>query len=347
MPPEPDEAPEEPDELFARTMHKPKKLLKVLDFPALRMLLQNSRSEDAYCRSGLYYAFTGRAKVRRIGTGTDTLILMPHPNLRRSILVFFPFAKNIHAFSRQVMTLRMYRNFLKKFDHVFLARIPEHIVESAFRERSEISAGGCLLRRVHEEKLDWAYPSYDVPLERLVDPEGGDLACYRKKVRKFDLRGVHVVNLREADPADVKSAITDVSWQWIKTKCKSYATRPERKSLLREMLTPYHGLASLSDVRTLAIDGFIIKRGDENLAFSFWEKPRAQSEVVACMAALPRSHEMGLSEYLYSCIAKTLVGQGYETMCIGGSETAELDHFKRKLAPIASHHLHTLEFHPS
>jgi hypothetical protein len=346
MPPEPDETATEPRALFAETANKPKTLLKVLDFPALRMLLQNSRSEDAYSRSALYYAFTGRGKVRRIGKGTDTLILLPHPNLRRSLLVFFPFAKNIHSFSRQVMLLRSYRNFLSKFEHVFLARIPQHLVEAAFRERDEICAGGCRLQRINEETLDWAYPSHDVSLERLADPVGRDLACYRKKARKFDSRDIHLLNLKEANPDDVKDAIADISLRWILTKSKSFASRPERRSLLREMLNPYHHLASLSDVTTLEIDGFILKRGNDNLAFSFWEKPRAESEIVSCMAALQRSHEKGLSEYLYFCIARTLVSQGYKTMCIGGSETAELDHFKRKLAPIDSHHLHTLEFHP-
>jgi hypothetical protein len=274
---------------------------------------------------------------------------MPHPNLQRSLLVFFPFAANAYTFKRQVVRLSSCQKFLRKFEHIYLARIPQQLAAAVLNERGELSSGHWILRKVPEEKLDWAYPSYDISLERLANPIGQDLAVYRKKTRKFnasEVSTVLVANIAsEADKRTViASAIGHVSRRWIWTKSKSLAAHPDRGAILEEMIDPYRGLAKLSSVKDLEIDGLVLKRGNENLAFSFWEKPRTKDEPVVCMAALPCSHEIGLSEYLYHQIATTLHSQGYKTMCIGGSETAELDRFKRKLAPIQPyHHLHTLE----
>ena len=322
----------------------PKRLLDIVDLDVLRGILAKSLSNDAYVRSALYYAFTGRGKVRRLGEGSNTLLLLPHPNSPRSLLVFFPFARDGHTFCKQVVSLEKHSKFLMRFDRIFLARIPQTIVESAFRERGELTFGAAKLQKIHEEKLDWAYPSYDVSLEALANQEGSALRIYRKKVRKFDNRDVEILPLGEMHPEAVKNAILHVSRRWIWTKSGRLASHPERRLLLNEMLSPYRGLASLSGLETLEVDGFVLKRGNENLAFSFWEKPRTQDEAVACMAALPSSYEKGLSEFLYYRIAQTLCSQGYKTMCIGGSETAELDRFKRKLAPIHPYHqLNTLE----
>ena len=323
---------------------QPKRLLDIVSFDELRVILARSMSKDAYLSSELYYAFTGRGKVRRLGVGDNTLLLLPHPNSMRSLLVFFPFARDGRTFCKQVVFLGKHSKFLTRFDRILLARVTQNIVESVFRERGELTLGSATLRKVHEEKLDWAYPSYDVSLEALANPQGSALCTYRKKVRKFDSRDVQTLHFGAMHPEAIKNAILHVSRRWIWTKSGRLASHPERRLLLQEMLSPYRGLASLSSLETLEVDGFVLKRGDENLAFSFWEKPRTQDEAVACMAALPSSHEKGLSEFLYYRIAQTLCSQGYKTMCIGGSETAELDRFKRKLAPIHPYHqLNTLE----
>jgi hypothetical protein len=325
-----------------------RKLPKAENFSAVRALLQGSSSQDAYCRSVLYYAFTGRGSVRVIGRGSDAVIAMLHPNRPRSLLVFFPFADNAQAFLRQVAQLVEYRDCLEQFD-VFLARVPDEIVRQTFENRDKLFKSGWWLRKMTEETLDWVYPSYDVSLASLVASEGGALMTYRKKLRKFDAQGVRLVRLADAEAEDVEEAVKDVSRRWVETKCRQYKERPDKSPDLNDLLDPYSSLAALNAVSApdLRIDGFVLKRGDEPLAFAFWQRPEAPTDTVACMAALPRSHELGLSEYLYFQIARTLVAQGYQRMCIGGSETPGLDHFKRKLAPVASHVLHTVEFHTS
>jgi hypothetical protein len=100
-------------------------------------------------------------------------------------------------------------------------------------------------------------------------------------------------------------------------------------------------MARLNRDTSLAMDGLVLKREGTYIAFSFWERP-ANGKTVACLAALPVSHEKGLSEYLYYVIAGCLKTEGYEYMCIGGSETASLDQFKKKLDPRRTHKLQTM-----
>jgi hypothetical protein len=100
-------------------------------------------------------------------------------------------------------------------------------------------------------------------------------------------------------------------------------------------------MARLNGNPSLAMDGLILKRGEEYLGFSFWERPPAGT-TVACLAALPVSYEKGLSEFLYYVIAGCLEKDGYKKICIGGSETKSLDQFKKKLDPSEVHELQTI-----
>src|SRR5262245_12866689 len=64
------------------------------DLSDLHRLLADSRSLDAYCRSYLYYALTGRGQVWSIGDDEAKIICTTHPNTPGNLLVFFPFAYN-------------------------------------------------------------------------------------------------------------------------------------------------------------------------------------------------------------------------------------------------------------
>jgi hypothetical protein len=327
---------------------RPRSIWEIEPFPilgpaSLQNLLQQSPTTDAYCESALYYTFTGRGHGWRLNYGKNSLVLLLHPNIPDSLLAFFPFAANSTDFLRQTAILANYRSFLARFKNVSLARIPQSIVDSTFGEDLSINLGSCLLQRVAEEKLDWAYPSYDVSLERLANPTGGDLALYRKKMRKFRNGDVEIIDMKNLAKSEIEKVVTDVARRWVFTKYNQLQwPRDERKRHFDELLEPYISLTQFKDLDSLNIDGLAIRRSDGYIAFSFWEKPTA-GKIVPCMAALPYSHEKGLSEYLYYCIAKRLSAEGYDRMCIGGSETESLDRFKRKLAPIATHHLSTIK----
>jgi hypothetical protein len=313
---------------------------EVDNFSDLRDILSKSSARDAYCKSALYFAFTGRGKVWIVDRDPDYLILVRHPNVDEKdeiLLVFFPFITSAAHLVEQVRILCNFRPFLNEFQKVHLARIPASVVPAAM----EHARSHCRLEITEETKLDWAYPSYDVCLKGLVKPEGGKLRTYRKKVRKFCDRGIEVLGPKDLTQRQLQNAVIQVNNSWIRTKSNG-DTSPQSRRLLRELIDPYRALAQLNSNFTLEIDGLILRRGGSHVAFSLWERPRNVEDVVPCIAALPHSHEKGLSEYLYYCIAHRLTSEGYERMCIGGSETASLDHFKQKLDPIDVHALKTI-----
>jgi hypothetical protein len=139
-----------------------------------------------------------------------------------------------------------------------------------------------------------------------------------------------------------RNAVGQVNTSWVQTKLRS-SNPPQNFGVpANDLIEPYHALAQLNNDFALGIDGLILKRGGAYVAFSVWETPRA-GDIVPCIAALPCSHETGLSEYLYYCIARQLQRDGHDSMCIGGSETIGLDQFKQKLNPTGIHRLRTIK----
>jgi hypothetical protein len=313
---------------------------KVHDFKKLRAILSRSSACDVYCRSALYFAFTGRGKVWTVKHENDYLILLRHPNIFKVLLVFFPFVSDILDLVEQVKTLCNCKSFLSQFQEVHLARIPDTVATNV--KKAGHNRLPCVLELIDEVKLDWAYPSFDVCLTKLANPAGNKLATYRKKIRKFNDRDVEVIRPKQLDPLELRNAVIHVTKKWIRTKSRSANPLEKFGFSPRELMAPYRALARLNSESTLEMDGLILKRGGAYVAFSIWECP-TKGDIVPCVAALPCSYERGLSEFLYYCIARQLEDEGYDRMCIGGSETPGLDQFKQKLDPIESHRLWTMK----
>lgn len=318
---------------------------EVNDFGKLHRILSKSRSSDIYCRSALYFAFTGRGTVWTIKHGDSYLILVPHPNAVGILLVFFPFVEDLLELTDQVRALSKYKPFLEKFQEVLLARIPESVTAEIPQKAVGHNSIDYKLEIVSETKLDWAFPSYDVGLQGLVNPDGGKLKTYRKKVRKFCDQGIEIIRPRDLDRQEWRNAVSQVNMNWIQTKLRKGNLLQNSGVTLHDLKDPYEALAQLCGNVTLDVDGLILKRKGAYVAFSLWEHP-SKGDIVPCMAALPSSHERGLSEYLYYCIAQRLLKYGYDEMCIGGSETVGLDHFKQKLGPTGVHRLGTIKLAP-
>jgi hypothetical protein len=128
---------------------------------------------------------------------------------------------------------------------------------------------------------------------------------------------------------------------WIGTKLNGGTSFRDQDITTYELMAPYRALARLSEDVTADIDGIFLKRDDVYIAFSFWEKPR-HWDTVPCFAAMTSSYQPGLSEHLHRCVAEC-VADRYRYMCIGGSETASLDRFKRKFGPVKTHSLRTIQ----
>jgi hypothetical protein len=310
---------------------------RITDFSDLRQILSKSITQDAYCRSPIYFAFTGRGNVWTVKCNNGYLILLPHPNIRNTLLAFFPFVSSASELTEQIEQLSNFSSFLTKYNEVLLARIPETIANEVL---AGMNCAKAEVQHVDENKLDWVYPSYDVSVESLLTPQSAKLRIYGQKIRTFRKQGIEVITVKELAPRELRMAVARINISWIRTKLKSGTSFLDRGITTAELMAPYRALARLSEEMTSDIDGIFLKRENVYIAFSFWEKLR-NWDTAPCFAAMTSSYEPGLSEYLHRCIAER-VGDWYQYMCIGGSETASLDQFKRKFAPVRTYSLRTI-----
>lgn len=310
----------------------------------LQRLLQTSTSRDVYARSALYYWLTGRGNVTRFKNKHGIIISTPHPNIPKASLYFFPFAEQSVDLAQQINDLRRYDKSIK-VDTAYLARIPEAIANEFLEQRDNVIPRHLTIERIDEKYLDWAFPSYDISLEKLIEAKGSDMTCFRKKSRKFSEREVSVVPIKALSRLQIRGLIHEISHQWARNSLiHKDALGPTADEAT--LVAPYNWLASfLSEQHQfngVLFDGIFLKRQDEYIGFGIWEKV-SRGTTVPGIAALPKTYEKGLSEYLYLQIAHILMQENHTTMCIGGSETEGLDRFKRKLAPVAEHRLCTLK----
>jgi hypothetical protein len=277
---------------------------RIKDFSELRQILSASRIKDVYCRSPIYFSFTGRGKVWTVKCNNGYLILLPHPNIRNTLLVFFPFLYSASEFPEQIERLINCSSFLTKYNEVLLARIPKTIADEVL---AGMNCAKAKVQHVDEKKLDWVYPSYDLSVESLLNPQGAQLSIYRNKINKFRDQGIKEVTAKEV-ARERRMAVTQINKSWIRIKQKRGTTLRDQGISASDLIGPYRTLARLSEEVTSDIDGIFLKRENVFIAFSFWEKLR-NSDTVPSFAAMTSSYEPGLSEYLYRCVAKRVKDQ--------------------------------------
>jgi hypothetical protein len=317
-------------------------------FKSLNEILRSSRSEDAYVRSPLYFALTGRKGLLYLHSKDAELIACVHPNDDSTLLLFVPFVYDAQKFRSCISALvrnlqdgqksQLFRIF-RLFDSVHIARVPKSLIGVEVPEGYSI-ANGCQIQR--EDKLDWTYPSYDVLLSRSADPKGHELAVYRNKLNKYKDRGVTAVPFAEVPEEERFWAVCYIAERWAKNKLEGKWNGSNLLFSEDKLLEPYEYLADLIRNPVVFIDGIFLKRGAEYIAFRLWENSGDYEHAVSSFAALLATCEPGCSEYLHYEAARRLLACGYQEMCIGGSESAGLDSFKQKFCPIRAHQLFTL-----
>jgi len=316
----------------------------------LREILGSSKSLDAYVRSPLYFAMTGRNGLYYIYSQSWNvgLLACPHPNDVSTLLLFIPFIYDRHSFRRCITAIAVdlksgsessLWGLFSRFDNVHIARVPKCLIEQSDLERGRVLKG-CHIQR--EDKLDWIYPSYDISLSKSVSPTGGNLSSYRNKLNKFKGRGVTPVLFGDVPVEERVAAMRSIAKRWADNKLKCEHDGGDLAFIENELLEPYEYLASLAENPVFFIDGIFLKRGSEYIAFRLWEDSGDYAHPVSSFAALMASYEPGCSEYLHYEAARRLLACGYKEMCIGGSESAGLDSFKQKFQPIRGHKLFTL-----
>jgi hypothetical protein len=326
--------------------------IKRHEYRRLTEMLSKSKADDVYIRSPLYFAFTGRKGMLHFSINGLELIGCTHPNDDATLLLFMPFVYNEHALRTYVEALAyslenrdqaLFR-FFRRFKSIHIARVPRTLIGLKEFDCRKIEKGSVSLEIAMEDRLDWAFPSYDICLSKSADPRGAELATYRNKVRKFERQGVSVVPFAELSCDKKSEIIYDISKRWVRNKRGNIDGIALASFNEEELLGPYSCLSNIVKRDEFPIDGIFLKKGSEYLAFWLWEDNGKRTDAVPCLAAVQASYEPGCAEYLHYQAARMLLHCGYRQMCIGGSESEALDTFKRKFRPVREHELYTLKF---
>lgn len=133
-------------------------------FESLKEMLRFSRSEDAYVRSPLYFAFTGRKELLYLHSKDVELIACVHPNDDSTLLLFVPFVYDesslrscINALVRDLQNgqkSQLFRYFCL-FDSVHIARVPRSVLGAGEPEGYSI-VNGCQIQR----EKSWIGPTH-------------------------------------------------------------------------------------------------------------------------------------------------------------------------------------------
>lgn len=271
------------------------------DLSALDAVLATVRSPDDYASSIGYFAITGRKGLWLLEKGAARMVVCRHPNIDEAWLAFPAFGHGARELEDELL-----------------------------RERPEIRLGRVVAqahegrRVVSEEVLDWRYPVHTISTRNATSLEGGPWRKTRSRVRGVERRGVSISILSVGDGFEAL-ALAD---RWVDTQDQGLS--------LADYHAPYERAFELLQRPELRLSGIAVRQDSALIGFHVWERPRL-GRSVACSLCLNASRDIpGLSEYIMHASAKRLLHFGFEELCLGGSETASLDAYKRKFYPVRS-----------
>lgn len=279
--------------------------------------LKHIDHEDLYAVSPAYYALTGRKGLWIYSSNDTSMIISRHPNIDSTLLFFPPFGEN----KEQLISSALGDTRLSG-EHVNLARIPPTY-------RSLARKFGPLER---ENRLDWTFPSHTLSPFLVSDLGGGYLKSFRQKVNQA--RGGGSL---ETIPINFSTDVDDVisiATLWAHAHVEKNKNIEELIDPVREILK-FHSSLSLAGL-------MLVEKGKGPLGFTIWEHTRTKTGAASGLLKLLSRDFVGGSELLFYSQCVSLAEHGYKELCIGGAETKELDHFKRKMYPTRSVPLSTV-----
>jgi len=287
--------------------------------PLLSALLQRSQSDDPFSQSAAYYAMTGRKGLWLYGDNQTFMLIARHPNNNDKLLFFPPIGR-----SRADLITTALAD----------ARLPSGIIEMA-----RVGADDALLTQSlssrsqnmrREDTLDWTYPVHVVSPDIIIKREGKPFVSFRGHINRAMRDGLNTepVNIRKHE-SELRSIIQD--WAY---------NRGDTEFSVEDLTSPTLKAIELMKTSNLDIRGTLSKTANGTpTGFWLWEQngDMAMSLVRAYLRA-PGNAELGILG-----MAQQLKGSGIPQMCLGGSETADLDSFKRKMQPVRSIALNTVD----
>lgn len=285
----------------------------------LSKVLGRYTSSDPYLTCPAYHALTGRRGLWGYAKGKSFLLFALHPNKEEEIIFFPQFGNPFPNLALEIMD-KIESNFS-------FVRYPEDQVEFMAASMNRISSRFVFIPKT-EDVLDWTYPVHTISTWLVSEAKGKNFKGFRCDLNEINPKRVSVepINGRH----DIAS-LRDIVQSWSKHNHKQ-----------DDILTDdcyYTFLLNHYTHPALNLSGVKFFWDQELVAFEIWSVPNKNGALANSLAGLNAEflHELeGFSSYQHHVISKILSGQGIEYVCLGGSETAGLDHFKRKMFPIKS-----------
>jgi hypothetical protein len=300
-------------DLVARPTVDERPALMAIDarlLPTLQRLLDRTDRADPFVRSAAYFAMTGRNGLWLYGDDATAMLMARHPNRADRLLLFPPFGRNPAGLVAKALSDPRLPEGSPQ-----LARLgPE---DATLKERF----GGAART---EDVLDWVCPVHVISTKALIERKGGAFNNLRAHLNKAARAGLR------AEPASplLQSDIMRVVEAW--------ASRADKPGYSYEDLTgPTKACLKLMDVPGSTVTGLVVYEGEAPMGFWLWDEAGRERGIAASLVRVSIGRH-GAAEFAAAKMAEILDSRGISEMCLGGSETASLDAFKRKLGPVRS-----------
>ncbi len=278
-----------------------------------------SHHKDSFVGSLSYYLLTGRKGAKLYHGNDGIVVICDHPHIPDCLLVFPEIRGNGTLTAKVLSTLHFPKNGVK------LARYTEkdyQRLQSAFKD---LSLDNQFIVDMTDEKImDWEYPAHILDTKTTGNMTGRSFEKIRNKFNK-------VKNRLRIEPLSAPNAINAMRSSllfWLGNMV--YDGKETGHDLQGFYITLFELIKRHPDY----FDGFVVFDGDEPAGFTIWDK--AANGTVNAIAGLSRKSIKGMSEFQTITACRILHEQGIERYNLGGSETQNLDDFKRKFLPVES-----------
>jgi hypothetical protein len=289
--------------------------------PFFQKALRLADKSDPFARSAGYYAMTGRKGLWLYRDDNTAMVMAIHPNKEDTLLFFPPFGKEPYNLIQKALV-----DPKRPSGGIQMARIGQSDMHLAM----QLQALG--MEPPHtEDILDWVYPVHVVSVDRLLTHQGGKFNNFRAHLNKAFKAGYNAARIV---PQAHSSAILDIADRWAKDGKKDGYS-------YNDLTGPTQNLLSLMQDGILSLSGVIVFDDNKPIGFWIWDEGDAASETAMSLARISLG-DRGAAEFAALKMGELLKERGFNTICLGGSETESLDRFKRKMGPVSSIELRTM-----
>lgn len=288
-------------------------------------LLASEEDCDSYAVSPAYYAFTGRRGLWLYHYDGTYLPMCWHPNVAGQILVFPPRGKKNYAAIIALLgeAPPPSRGFLlARFKPQEIGRLKT--LYAFIRHAS--------FEPIEEEVLDWRYPARILSTLKTAQMLGHEYMLIRNRVRQTRKYSLDIQPLSTKHIPEIET----LALRWADRQAASHGE-------LIDLVTPYRETLRLFKHQGFGLDGLVFAVEGQIQAVTAWDISNPKHKIANLYVNLCNITRRGLSEFAIKATAMKLCADGVPLLNLGGSETAGLDHYKNKFAPVMSVDLCSLE----